>query len=201
MKSSSRRYLQDTNILETTFESETGTATLTDFMPVRDHPSTRMPREIRDDHQVMRILECTGGSIAYTVQCVPRFEYGTIVPHAHLDTEHTAFAHGGSHAISFYCSSKIAQMDDGFISQGTLEEGQSLCAVITYESRFSHEVDRVDEAQVKVLLEETKEYWNRWSDICTYRVQRLRHSQRPYAQGPHVRPFRGNGSRRNDIAA
>jgi len=169
VKSTSRRYLPDTNILETTFETETGTAKLTDFMPVYDHPSARKPREIRDDHQIIRSLECTKGSFAYTVQCVPRFEYGTIVPHAHLDTEHTAFAHGGSHAISFYCSSPIAQMDDGFISQGTLKKGQKLCAVITYASRFSHEVDSVDETLVTDLLERTRKYWNEWSNICTYR--------------------------------
>lgn len=167
--SSSRRYLDHTNVLETTFETATGSAKLTDFMPIHNHPSARKPREIRDDHQVMRILECTSGSIAYTVECVPRFDYGTIVPHAHLDTEHTAFAHGGSDAIAFYCSSAIAQVDDGFISQGTLAEGQKLCAVVTYESRLSHEVDRIDETLVYDLLEDTKRYWTEWSGICTYR--------------------------------
>ena len=168
IKSTSRKYLDDTNVLETTFETATGTATLTDFMPIHDHPLARMPREVRDDHQVMRILECTRGSIAFTVECVPRFDYGTIVPHAHLDTEHTAFAHGGSDAISFYCSSPIARMDDGFISQGTLSKGQHIYAVVTYESRFSHEVDRVDDSVVTGLLEETMHYWQEWSNICTY---------------------------------
>ncbi|MCH9039730.1 MAG: glycoside hydrolase family 15 protein [Chloroflexi bacterium] len=169
VKSTSRHYLNDTNILETTFETETGTAKLTDFMPVHDHPTAQTPRELRDDHQVMRILECTRGSIAYTVECVPRFDYGTIVPHAHLDTANTAFAHGGSDAISFYCSSTIELLDDGFISRGTLEQGQNICAVVTYESHFAHEVDRVDEDLVKELLEETRQYWNDWSDICTYK--------------------------------
>ena len=168
IKSTSRKYLDDTNVRETTFETVTGTATLTDFMPIHDHPLARMPREVRDDHQVMRILECTRGNIAFTVECVPRFDYGTIVPHAQLDTEHTAFAHGGSDAISFYCSAPIARMDDGFISQGTLSKGQHIYVVVTYESRFSHEVDRVDDSVVTGLLAETMHYWQEWSNICTY---------------------------------
>ena len=126
VKSSSRKYLDDNNVLETTFETATGTARLTDFMPIHDHPPTKMPREMRNDHQVMRILECTSGSIAFTVKCLLRYHYGTIVPHAHLETEHTAFAHGGPDSISFYYSSPITRMEDDFIFQGTLSKGQHL---------------------------------------------------------------------------
>jgi hypothetical protein len=48
------------------------------------------------------------------------------VPHAHLETEHTAFAHGGPDSISFYYSSPITRMEDDFIFQGTLSKGQHL---------------------------------------------------------------------------
>ena len=116
----SRRYLPGTNVLETTFETETGIATLTDFMTIHHHGAPDQPREVGDDHEVMRILECKSGSVDFLMECFPRFEYGTIVPHAHLDTPNTAFAHGGANAVSLYCSSPMTQLDDGYVSQGTL---------------------------------------------------------------------------------
>ena len=164
----SRRYLPGTNVLETTFVTESGTATLTDFMTVHHHGAPEEPREVGDDHQVMRVLECKSGSVDFLMECFPRFEYGTIVPHAHLDTQHTAFAHGGSNAISLYCSSALTKRDDGFLSEGTLEAGQRICAVVTYESRFSHEVEALDDQIVADKLNETIGFWENWSSICKY---------------------------------
>ena len=164
----SRRYLPGTNVLETTFETESGTATLTDFMTIHHHGTPDQPREVGDDHEVMRILECKHGSVDFLMECFPRFEYGTIVPHAHLDTQNTAFAHGGANAVSLYCSSPLTKKDDGFLAEGTLTAGQRMYAVITYESRFSHEVEAMDDSVVEEKLLEAVRYWEEWTATCTY---------------------------------
>ncbi len=168
VRSVKRRYIQGTNILETTFETETGVATLTDFMNVHEHTGPQVPHEVGDDHQVVRMLKCDSGNVSFVIECYPRFEYGTIVPHAHVDSPHTAFAHGGSDAISFYCSSAITEINDGFRSEGTLKEGEKTWAVVTYESRFSHHVDALDEDSLEERLNEAIEFWQGWSSICTY---------------------------------
>ena len=168
VRSVKRRYIPDTNVLETTFETETGVATLTDFMSIHAHTGPQVPREVGNDHQVIRRLRCDSGSVNFVVECYPRFEYGTIVPHAHLSGPQTAFAHGGSDAISFYCSSTVTEVNDGFRSEGTLKEGEKIWAVVTYESRFSHQVDALDEDLLENQLNEAIGFWQEWSSICTY---------------------------------
>ncbi|KKK97773.1 hypothetical protein LCGC14_2649410, partial [marine sediment metagenome] len=63
VRSVSRRYLPGTNILETTFETDTGVARLTDFMPTHQHPAPQEDREGGRRRQVARILECVAGTV------------------------------------------------------------------------------------------------------------------------------------------
>lgn len=169
LRSSSRRYIPDTNVLETTYETDTGVARLVDFMPIHDDSTPMQPREITGDQRIVRSLICDSGSVAFTVECYPRFDYGTIIPHAHLDTLYTGFAHGGANALSLWCNFPITRVDDGFYSEGRIVSGQRLCAVVTYESRFSHEVEALGEGIVEGLMNETMDMWRQWASICTYR--------------------------------
>lgn len=170
VRATSRRYLPDTNVLETTFETESGVARLTDFMAVHPHVGPGGPREISGDQQLVRLLECDSGTVDFSLVCCPRFEYGTIVPHAHIDTPHTAFAHGGADAIALYCSTHLSRApDNSFVSEGTLSAGESLWAVVSYESRFSHQVAERDEIMLRRRLNDTIKFWEEWSSRCTYK--------------------------------
>ena len=64
-----RRYRNDTLILETEFQTETGTAVLIDFMPLRDGTS-----------DLMRIVEGKSGTVAFDMELNLRFDYGRTVP-------------------------------------------------------------------------------------------------------------------------
>ncbi len=65
----SRRYLGDTLVLETTFTTSTGTAVLIDFMPPRGGYS-----------DVVRIVRCTQGKVALRMDLALRFDYGLTIP-------------------------------------------------------------------------------------------------------------------------
>ena len=65
----SRRYLDDTLILETEFQTETGTATLVDFMPATD-----------GEADLVRIVFGRSGEVKFHTELVIRFGYGAIVP-------------------------------------------------------------------------------------------------------------------------
>ena len=64
-----RRYRPSTLILETRFETETGIATLIDFMPIRDGYS-----------DIVRLVVGEAGDVSMHIELVLRFGYGAIVP-------------------------------------------------------------------------------------------------------------------------
>ncbi len=65
----SRCYLGDTMILETTFETETGSVCVVDFMSRREGVS-----------DLVRIVRGIRGTVAMHTELVVRFEYGSVVP-------------------------------------------------------------------------------------------------------------------------
>ena len=168
VRSVRRRYLPGTMVLETTFETGTGEAKLTDFMPTQssDEPEALETGSLQ---RVARILECVRGSVEFTVEFRPRFDYGTIIPHAEsVYGPHKGFAHGGADALSIYCSAPLVEADDGFRAEGLLTAGQKLYLAVTYESRFAHAVKGLGDAEIDSQLGETMRFWQDWSAICSY---------------------------------
>ena len=141
VKSVQRRYLPGTNVLETTFHTETGVATLTDFMPLHHHPGPTEPLEVGTGQRVARILECTQGSVEFFMGCYPRFDYGTIIPHAVANGPHNGFAHGGAEGLSIYCSLPMTVAGDGFQVKGRLTAGQKFHTSVSNKHSFSHKGD------------------------------------------------------------
>jgi len=70
----SRKYVPDTNVLQTTFKCASGTVTLTDLMPVSSEEfkqTTRLP-----DHEIVRQVECSAGEADIEMEFIPRALYG-----------------------------------------------------------------------------------------------------------------------------
>ncbi len=175
VRSVSRRYLPGTGILETTFATDSGAARLTDFMPTHPHPAPPNMTQTRV-RQVARILECTSGTVKFRVECRPRFDYGTILPHVVLQSDTSGFAHGGADAVSFYSSAPLTATDDGFSASGTLGERQTLTVALTLEPRSplrgrsftSHDLGVRDASEVERRLKATRSFWEGWAARCRY---------------------------------
>src|SRR5918995_834068 len=71
-----RRYIDDTNVLETTFTTPTGVLRMTDVMPVDTEAAKA--RELWSDHEILRRIECLAGEVQVQVVFAPRFEYGRV---------------------------------------------------------------------------------------------------------------------------
>src|SRR5438874_3746527 len=71
---SSRRYLENTNVLQTRFETTAGSLLLTDLMPVASEGDKR--RFLFPEHEIFRILECKSGQVEVEMVFDPRPEYG-----------------------------------------------------------------------------------------------------------------------------
>ena len=169
ISTSTRRYLPHTNILETSFTTSTGSGVLIDFMPVQRHAV--MPREplgITNIQRVVRILHCTQGRLDFEMDCYPKFDYGTIVPHASLSSLTTGMAHGGAESVSVYCSSPLTVVNDGFRSRGAMFEGEKLYSTVSNLMFFSHLTEPLTQADLEQELADTTAFWEEWSAQCTF---------------------------------
>lgn len=162
-----RRYLPGTNILETRFQTDTGTAILRDCMPVPPHSRVDQPRQIGSHHQILRVLQCVEGVVRYRLSCYPRFDYGTVVPHAEF-RDGIAYAHGGGHAVSLCCSEPLQLHNDGFRADGMLRSGERLRAALTYHPGRDDGPEVLNKADIDYRFAETELFWEEWSGQCAY---------------------------------
>ncbi|MFW6076029.1 MAG: glycoside hydrolase family 15 protein, partial [Chloroflexota bacterium] len=200
-----RRYLPSTNILETTFTTETGTARLTDFMaaypaddirtedgnkfelpdgvtlvlPSADHHVPPMDEMLKPlyaqlHQKVVRIFECIDGEIEYDLDCAPRFDYGSVVPHLALiepnddGTAEHGFARGGGTAMSLYSSVPLTATDHEFHASGRLTAGERVHAAVAHQPYFLPVAEDLNPDVLDELFKQTEEFWIEWADQCTY---------------------------------
>ena len=74
----SRRYIDNTNVIETTFWTDSGRVVLTDFMPVTSDEEKK--RRLWPEHELIRQIECAEGEMELTVEFNPRLDYGRVTP-------------------------------------------------------------------------------------------------------------------------
>ncbi|HEU4771165.1 MAG TPA: trehalase-like domain-containing protein, partial [Candidatus Udaeobacter sp.] len=74
----SRRYIESTNVLETTFLEASGQIVLTDFMPVASEESKG--RALWPEHELVRQIKCQQGEVEVVMQFSPRLDYGRVAP-------------------------------------------------------------------------------------------------------------------------
>jgi GH15 family glucan-1,4-alpha-glucosidase len=74
-----RRYLDSTNVLETTFLTNSGKVVLTDFMPVTFEEEKK--RRLWPEHELIRQIRCDEGEASVVFDFDPRPDYGRTVPH------------------------------------------------------------------------------------------------------------------------
>jgi GH15 family glucan-1,4-alpha-glucosidase len=68
-----RRYIEDTNVLETRFRTASGTVVLTDFMPVTSEEEKS--RHLWPEHEIIRLLRCEHGQVRLEIELLPRPNY------------------------------------------------------------------------------------------------------------------------------
>jgi GH15 family glucan-1,4-alpha-glucosidase len=117
-----REYIEDTMVLETRFRTASGVAVLTDFMPL--HRDDRFNDiGLHSPAGLIRIVECTEGSVELDVQIAIRPEFGLTTPLVRPTSPGTWRTRGGPIAAAV---STDAQME---------LDGAVLCARLALERR------------------------------------------------------------------
>jgi GH15 family glucan-1,4-alpha-glucosidase len=149
----SRRYRDGTLVLETEFETETGTFAVIDFMPLRDEAP-----------DLVRLIEGRQGQVPVRMEFTIRFDYGSIVPWVRR-IGHGLTATAGPDKVRLDTPIELRGEDFRIIADFRIAAGQRVPFVLTW-SRSHHQDPPIIDAER--ALEETERWWRSWSDHCTY---------------------------------
>ena len=167
LRSTSRRYLPETNVLETTFVTETGSARLVDVMPV--NPPNPEPEEGPDgegESRLIRLLTCLEGHVVGRFTVRPTFDYARLdcIP---IQDGATVLFEAGMQRLRVSASPEPSLDGATAESRFTVRAGGTAYLVLTHgEDGERAAID--DFAGAESRAEATIDYWRRWSGRCTY---------------------------------
>jgi GH15 family glucan-1,4-alpha-glucosidase len=153
VRSCRRRYHDETLVLETELESDSGTVALIDFMPVRDN-----------EPNLVRIVEGRRGRVAMHLELIIRLDYGSIVPWVERQ-EDGVRAIAGPDALRLRSPVEPHGHNFTTVADFTVSRGQRVPFTLTWYPSHKHVPPCVDAEQA---LADTLSWWRGWSRRCTY---------------------------------
>src|SRR5215207_358335 len=155
-----RRYLPDTNVLETTFTTRRGVVRVTDAMALPD-------AELGPTRELIRRVDGLRGQVPMRWRITPAFGYGARA--SRLESRGgTPIATDGPHALAV-CSwdAGEAHVDEEAIF-GRFETRQGSSALIALCAAHQEPLVFPRREDVEARLEATTTYWRRWAGQRTY---------------------------------
>jgi len=151
---STRRYLDGSLVLETTFTTATGVVKMTDFMVATGNG--------HQHSHLVRCLECVQGRVPMRTELVLRFGYGRIVPWVTQDDDALRAVAGPDQVL---LRTPVAMQGRDLTSQAdfTLAEGESTWFVLSHGA--SH-LERPPALDPQDALKITLAFWEDWSARC-----------------------------------
>jgi GH15 family glucan-1,4-alpha-glucosidase len=153
--STSRRYWDNTLILETWFETADGTVALIDFMPPRGKAS-----------DVVRLVRGVSGQVKMRMELVIRFGFGADIPWVKRTEDRSALlAICGQDMTVLRSPVETRGENLTTIAEFVVNPGETTPFVLTYGPSHLDVPAPIDPA---VALQETKDFWIEWCSHSTY---------------------------------
>jgi GH15 family glucan-1,4-alpha-glucosidase len=150
----SRRYWDDTLILETRFETANGVVALIDFMPPRGKAS-----------DVVRLVRGVAGRVKLQMQLVIRFDFGIDIPWVRRTEDGSLLAIAGQDMAVLRTPIETRGEDLTTVAGFEVSEGETIPFVLTYGPSHLPLPEPIDPARA---LQDTIDFWTEWSSRCTY---------------------------------
>jgi GH15 family glucan-1,4-alpha-glucosidase len=148
-----RQYRDSTVILETTFETEQGMATVTDFMPLSDGTS-----------DLVRLVVGQQGRLDFRSDLVIRFDCGISVPWvSQLEDENGLQAVAGPDILVLRTPVPLHGEDLRTIGEFSVAAGETVPFVLSHGASYRPRPSAVDP---QVALAQTETFWQDWSARC-----------------------------------
>jgi GH15 family glucan-1,4-alpha-glucosidase len=163
---SSRRYIDNTNVLETVFSTDSGKIVLTDFMPVTSEEEKK--RRLWPEHELIRRLKCTGGEMDLVVDFNPRLDYGRVIPI--IKNRHKLGWRINKDTSLFTLRSDIelVRRGDGLSANFTLRAGDTVSSSLTFSAEGPAVLPSLGHL-VTDKLNLTIDWWRNWAAQSNYK--------------------------------
>jgi alpha,alpha-trehalase len=159
----SRRYVDQTMVLETTFTTAGGTAVLTDALAVgRNERGHDLGAE--SPGILLRQLACTGGEIEAEVSYAPRPEYGLIHPIL-VPVPGGLAARGGADRLLLSTPVGLDVSGDTATARIRLAAGQAAVFALGHGQMGGPPLTPWTAGEITARLDDTVEGWRSWSAI------------------------------------
>lgn len=162
--SATRSYIDDTNILQTTFTTGQGIVVVTDFMPVGRKPGcgTHDYVDLVAPNFLIRTVDVREGTAQVSIRYRPSLSFGrdTARLHAHGDT---ISAEGGP--VLYHDVAGFSMIGDTALTTVRLQKGQKRVLILAAQPCTSfNPMDRLD-----LYTSVTIAFWREWIAYCRYR--------------------------------
>ncbi len=148
-----RQYEPDTLILETIFETSTGSVSVSDFMPPYDGHS-----------MIHRIVEARSGTVEMQMELIVRYDYGAITPWATAtgDGQVLVAARDG---LRLHSPVRLVGKDNTTVATFTMSGEIRRSFSLTWFPSEKHAPLPFDSLAAR---NHTRHYWRNWVARCTY---------------------------------
>lgn len=144
-----RRYRGDTLILETVFETETGTACVIDFMSRRDGVS-----------DLVRIVRGIRGTVAMRTEIVVRFEYGSVMPWVSRQEDGRLQLTAGPDALLLDTAVPLKGENSRTVGEFQIAANEEFAFTLSWTLSFHAKPEPLD---AKGALAQVESYWSKWT--------------------------------------
>jgi GH15 family glucan-1,4-alpha-glucosidase len=148
-----RRYRDDTLILETNFVTADGAVVLIDFMPPRGSTSN-----------VIRIIAGQRGQVVMRHELILRFDYGSATPWVSRMKDGSLLAVAGPDMAVLRTPVQLRGEDFKTVGSFTVSAGQTVPFVLGYSASNLAPPDPIDAEEA---LAKTEAFWRDWASRCT----------------------------------
>jgi GH15 family glucan-1,4-alpha-glucosidase len=146
-----RHYLPGTLILETEFQTESGRASIIDFMPPADGAN------------LVRIVAGQSGRVSFRTEFVARFSYGSSVPWVSRLDDGAINAIAGPERVVLRTSIPLYGEDLKTLGEFSVQGDESVAFTLSYGPSFQSPPPAIDPF---TELARTEAFWLEWSDRC-----------------------------------
>ncbi|MFL5447578.1 MAG: glycoside hydrolase family 15 protein [Gemmatimonadales bacterium] len=161
-----RRYIEDTNVLQTRFITEAGTVVLIDLMPVcseKEKEDLLLP-----EREVLRLIECEQGEVEIEWSFEPRPGYGLRTPAVRQAGQLGLRAETGAGLVNLRTDLPL-EFSGGGIAGGRarLSSGTTAHSSLTFAAEGPAVLPPLGERS-HAALSRTVQWWQRWASTARY---------------------------------